>query len=262
VKAVNLIPVDERRGSGGAAPVGVYALLGGLAVVLAAVTLLVLTGNQVSSKRSELSSVSTQATEAQRQATALTPYTNFAKLQKARLETVKSLASTRFQWSRAFSDVSHVIGGRIWLSGLTGTVAPGVTVESSSVDGTTQFRQTSPNPALEIAGCARTNKDVVALLSRLRAMKGVQRVTLADSEKDDNATPATDPGSSDSCGSTRYPAFQVVVFYAPLKAASASPDTGVSNTATASTTTSTTSTTPSDSSSSTSSTTSSTGGTP
>ena len=265
MKAVNLIPVEERRGSGGAAPVGVYALLGGLAVLLAAVTLLVLTGNQVSTKKNELASVSTQAAAAQRQATALTPYANFAKLQQSRLETVKSLASTRFEWSRAFSDVSHVIGSTVWLTGLTGTVTPGVTVENASSSGdTSTFRQASPNPAHEIAGCAKSNKDVVAFLSRLRAMTGVQRVTLADATKDDNATPAAGKGDSESCGSVHYPDFHAVVFYAPLKTPSASTDTGDSS-STASTT-STTSTTPStgsdSSSSSTSSNASSTGGTP
>ena len=233
MKAVNLIPVDERRaGSGGAPPYGIYGLLGGLAAVLIAVTLLVVMGNQVSDRRAKLAAETTKAAAAKQQADALVPYANFATLQQKRLATVKSLAASRFQWSRAFDQVSHVVGTSVWLSGLTGTVAPGVTVEGSNTSETSTFRADNPNPAMELAGCARSNDDVVGLMSRLRAMTGVQRVTLADAAKDDQAQPISGSGDGTSCGSIHYPAFHIVVFYAPLSA----PSAAITATSTATTT--------------------------
>jgi Tfp pilus assembly protein PilN len=247
VRALNLIPVEQRRGSSDTSPYGVYGLLGGLALVLAAVTLFVTTSNRVTDSKAQLAKVTTEAAAAKAQARRLVPYTNFADLQQKRLATVKSLASTRFAWSRAFSDVSHVIGTKVWLNGLTGTVAPGMSVANDATADTSTVRAAASTPAIALTGCARTTDSVASLMSRLRAMTGVQRVSLVAATKDDTATPqqhATKKQSSGSdtqnCGSIRMPKFSLVVFYAPLKTPSASPSGVDPAAATASATTSTT----------------------
>jgi hypothetical protein len=56
VKAVNLIPADQRRGGGGPGRSGgaVYAVLGALAIVVVAAVVYVVSVNAVTSKRDDL----------------------------------------------------------------------------------------------------------------------------------------------------------------------------------------------------------------
>lgn len=223
MKAVNLIPSDApggRGGSGSGAGVATYALLGVLAVLLVGVTAFVLTGNDVAKRRDELATLQTQATAVQRQAERLHPYVEFQTLAQARVQTVRQLGATRFDWHRAFTDLSTVLPDNVWLTSLQGTVAPGVTLEAGTSGGTSSLRSSLPNPAIEITGCTTGHEGVVRLVSRLRLLHGVERVSLADSVKADSA-----PGSSGSggggdsdCrhGNASFPQFDVVVFFAPL----------------------------------------------
>ena len=219
MRAVNLIPAEQRRGGGaGSSPLAVYALLGGLAVILVAVTALVLTQNAVAERQNRLAKVERQAADAERQARALAPYVTFATLQETRLRTVRGLARNRFPWSRAFEDVTRVMDRSVWLKSLTATIAPGVTLEDTGTDAST-VRGGVPNPALEMSGCATSNQALVRLMSRLRAMSGVERVTLTDAEKPDEVSQSSSPssgGSSDGCGSDKNPDWKLVVFYKPL----------------------------------------------
>jgi hypothetical protein len=76
-------------------------------------------------------------------------------------------------------------------------------------------------------GCTATQDDVARLMSRLRLINGVTRVTLADSLKQDSAqggstvasTPASGSGSGAvGCGANA-PSFDLVVFFQPLPGA-------------------------------------------
>ena len=129
MKAVNLIPPEQRRGgAGGAGRSGgaAYALLGGLAVILVALATWVLTQNSVTTNKAELTRVTNAANAAQAEAAALKPYRDFAALRAARVLTVQSLARSRFDWERAFTDFARVIPSNVWLTTLTATVKPGV----------------------------------------------------------------------------------------------------------------------------------------
>ena len=83
MRAVNLIPGEAAGGARGG--LGVAALLGGLAVLLALVTVHVLTGNQIADRQNELASAQRQVATAQAQADATRPYREFASLAKARV---------------------------------------------------------------------------------------------------------------------------------------------------------------------------------
>lgn len=223
MRAVNLIPPEARRGerAGSAPSGGVLGLLGGLALLVLAVALVVLSSNQAADKRSELGALKARSAAATARATALQSYTNFASLEQSRVSTVKQLAASRFNWYRSLSDLSHVVGPHIWLSGLTGTVTPDVQLDGGTSG--TGFRSALPNPAVELSGCATSNRQVVGFVSRLRAMEGVQRVTLSAATKADSTTSgASAPssggsaGGSGNCGSDQWPAFALVIFYAPL----------------------------------------------
>jgi Tfp pilus assembly protein PilN len=208
VRAVNLIPSDVAGASRSSA--GPLLLLGGLALLLVLVTVQVLTGNTIKERRSELASVQRERADAQAQADATRPYRVFAALARARVETVRQLGSARFDWHRAFDDLSTVIPDDVWLSSLTGTVTTGVSVAGGESGGASALRSAIPNPAIELSGCTVDHEGVVRLVSRLRLLRSVQRVSLADSSK--NA------GGDCQHGHASFPAFHLVVFFAPIPA--------------------------------------------
>lgn len=230
MRAVNLIPAEERRGGGaggsGRSGGAVYVLLGVLAVAVLAVSAYVLTGNSVNDKRAELASVSTKADSAESQAAMLKPYAEFAKLEQQRVATVKSLATSRFDWDRTLRQLSKVIPSNVWLSSFLATVTPDVTVDGGGTTGDTgNIRQASQTPAIEMVGCTTSQDEVARLMTRLRLMTGVDRVVLSSSEKSTATTTAASTpasgadsaggGGSGDCrnGSSHFPQFSMVVLF-------------------------------------------------
>lgn len=232
MKAVNLIPTEQRRGGGSPST---NALLGALALILVGVVAYVLTTNQISSRKDDLARAKQRNATVSGQLTTLKPYVDFASLKDSRSKTVHDLAASRFNWQRAMSDLSHVTTHQVWLTGMTATVAPGVALESGSTGATSTLRGALPNPAVELSGCAVSNKAVVAYMSRLRAIKGVVRVSLDSSEKPSDSTGSSSSSSStggssgaQGCGSSdSTPTFGAVVFFDQVAgAADASGATG------------------------------------
>jgi Tfp pilus assembly protein PilN len=211
VRAVNLIPEDAGGGSGSS--LGVPILLGSLVVLLALVTVHVLTGNTIQDRKTELASVRQELAVAQAQADATRPYREFAALAEARVETVRQLGSARFDWHRAFAGLATVIPDDVWLTSVTGTVAPGINVAGGDAGGAGSLRAAIPNPAITLTGCTVDHESVVRLVSRLRLLHDVQRVSLADSSKD--------AGGDCQHGHTNFPQFDAVVFFAPIPVAQA-----------------------------------------
>jgi hypothetical protein len=75
-------------------------------------------------------------------------------------------------------------------------------------------------PAIELKGCTRGQTQVATLLSRLRSVDGVTRVTLTKSAKpdvpvkvDDSAVPAAAGTANTACGPGRPPSFELVMFF-------------------------------------------------
>jgi Tfp pilus assembly protein PilN len=215
MRAVNLI-AESSRGGAGSGNAG-FALLGVLAALVAGVAYYVLTDNAIVSRRSELAAVTTQTQAAQAEADRMRAYTDFATLASSRVQTVRELGATRFDWDRAFSELSKVVPRNVWLTSLLGTVTAGVTVDGASSGATSALRSALPNPAIELTGCTTSHDGVVRLLSRLRPMDGVVRVALADSQKG-SQNGGGSPGDSGDCrhGHANFPQFDVVVFYSPL----------------------------------------------
>ncbi len=262
MKAVNLIPTENKRGGARAAsaPKGPgIALIGLLVIALAFVTVYVLTSNTIKDRNAKLATVKAQVTVAQAQAAKLTNYANFVKLADSRSATVKQIASQRFDWNAALSDLSKVVPPNTSLESLLGTVSPAATVNGAggstggSAVGTSALRSAIQNPAFEIKGCTASQDDVAKLMSRLRLINGVTRVTLADSVKQDGGpTAGAATAGSSSAGSAscvpKWPTFDLVIFFSPLPGAATTGTTGatgtnVGSTATTASTTSTTSTT-------------------
>jgi Tfp pilus assembly protein PilN len=202
MKAVNLLPDGSRRAGKAGGGAASYAILGVLGVVLALVTVITLAGKQVADKEAELERTRTEATAAETRAGKLTKYTTFADLREKRVQTVTSLAQSRFDWSQTLHEVSRTIPAGTSLLSVKGTVQPGVTVEGDS----DPLRSALPVPAIELRGCTSGQKAVAGMMASMRRIEGVQRVSLSSSEKSDSA--ADDGG----CGPSR-PAFSMTVFF-------------------------------------------------
>jgi len=238
VKAVNLIPPESRRGgAGGAGHTGgaAYVLLGGLAVVVVALAAYVLSANTVRDREAELAKVTIQADQAEARAAAARPWRAFAALKQARVETVKGLADSRFDWERVLRQLARIVPDDVWLTSLTGTVAPGVPLAGGGAG--VDLRTSLPVPAIELVGCSTSQDRVASVIGRLKLIDGVSRVSLSASEKADTkgSAAAAAPSAADSAGdsgsddsdcrhdSDRHPKFSAVVFF---EGTSTAPATG------------------------------------
>jgi Tfp pilus assembly protein PilN len=222
VRPVNLIPPEERRGERTPLRAGAlsYVVVGGLLLALAAITGLVFTGNQVTEREGEKASLEGQLVEATARAQALAPYGEFASVEEARQATVISLAQSRFDWERVLRELAIVIPESVWLTDVTGTVAPEVALTDS---GTVATRAEIPGPALELIGCARGQVGVAELSAALRDIDGVTRVGVQSSKLPETAAAAVaaptgeqsasgDPG--DECRLRDFVAkFEIVVAF-------------------------------------------------
>jgi Tfp pilus assembly protein PilN len=203
MRPVNLIPPEQRRGERpplrtGAASYGVVALLG---VAVAAVTMLVLTGNQISERKAEKASLEAEQAELTQRSKELAPYAEFASMQQARRATVSSLAESRFDWERVLDELAITIPSDVWLVQLTGTVSPTVQLENGVG---ISVRSQVPGPALEMMGCAANQDSVARFAAALKDIDGVTRVAVAESKRPDpqSATDASADSAAPTGGST------------------------------------------------------------
>lgn len=255
MKAVNLIPSEGRSRGGFSTDLSlrpVHGVIAVLVVAVALVTVYVLTGNTISQRKAEIASVRAQTAQERVRAGQLTNYVSFDELAQARAKTVREIATTRFDWHGALTDLSKVVPANTSLQSLFGSVAPQVTASGSSGGSgvSSQLRSDIAAPAFELTGCSKTQDDVARLISRLRLINGVTRVTLGDSVKAQSAQGGTSVsggtgsaagGQAAGCGANA-PTFDLVVFFKPLQGAD--PTTGVPATAAPVTTPGTTTTTP------------------
>ncbi|MDQ6841708.1 MAG: hypothetical protein M3025_04705 [Actinomycetota bacterium] len=224
MKAVNLVPADSTRtgGTSRGPSLPVYLFLGVLAGALGLVTITVLTDNTIAARQAQLATVQAQVSSEQALASRLANYAQFASLAQTRVHTVTSIAATRFHWHAVLSELAQVVPPNTSLLSLQGTVAPGASAGGTggSAGGSSGgLRAAVSSPALELTGCTATQVDVARLISRLRVIDGVTRVTLGSSVK--AATGGSSGGSasgSSGCAGSQ-PAFDVLVFFSPLPGA-------------------------------------------
>ena len=126
MKAVNLIPAEERRGpsAGGRSGNAAYVVLGVLGVLVLMLAAWTLTGKTVKNRTAQLADVEQQASATEAQASKLAAYATFADLRKNRAETVSSIARSRFDWAHVMHEVARVIPPDTHLTSLSGTVSP------------------------------------------------------------------------------------------------------------------------------------------
>jgi Tfp pilus assembly protein PilN len=239
MRAVNLLTPELRsaqKGSGAPKPsametsggIGAFALLGALALCVVAVAGYVLAGNTIKEREANLAAVSAKNDATVKHAGELKPYADFETLANDRASTVTALAGARFDWEQALRDLSRALPSDVYISSLNGDLG------GASTSGASGVRSAIAAPAISMAGCTKSQPAVAALMSRLRNIQGVTRVSLSKSEKAD----AVAPGAGQSvgpCGKGTPPSFELVVFFekATVGAALADATKTVSTTAAA-----------------------------
>jgi Tfp pilus assembly protein PilN len=226
MRPVNLIPAEERRDvrrpmRGG--PLA-YIVLGALLAALGAVTLLVITDNQISTRTTELAELKEQTASAEAQADRLAAYTQLHSISAQRTATVSNLADSRFDWEQVMRQLSLVLPSDVWLTNLTGSVRPDVSVGGGE---SISLRSSVPGPALSLAGCAAGQEAVARFVTVLKDIDGVTRVGVQSSQLPSNeggggSATSESVSASGGCQTHKFIAqFQLVVAFdaAPIPAA-------------------------------------------
>src|SRR5829696_7063344 len=120
MRPVNLIPPDQRRGSQAQLRSGplAYVLVAALAAGLLGVVALVLTGNQISERKSEVATLEAEDAKVAAKAEGLAAFIQFQELREQRVATMTSLADSRFDWDRVMQEFALILPSDVWLVSL------------------------------------------------------------------------------------------------------------------------------------------------
>jgi Tfp pilus assembly protein PilN len=224
MRAVNLIPSDQRAGSSVGAGRSEGAAYGVLALIVAVAVLALLYGKahrDVASDTAKAATAAAAAQRAQSEASALAPYESFIALRTQREQAVASLVDSRFDWAHAFHEFGRVLTNKTQIESLDGSIAAGTapaattTATSTASSSVTSATPAGSVPTFTIAGCATSQPAVATMLERLRLIDGVSQVTLLSSTDGGSS-----PGSSGGCP-PKGPAFSVTVTFDALPTATA-----------------------------------------
>ena len=224
MRPVNLIPPEER--SGGRRPMRggplAYIVIGALVAALLGVTVLVITGNQISDREAEVTQLESEKATVEARARALDAYTQFHSVREQRLATVASLADSRFDWERVMRELALVLPGNVWLTNLTGTASPAVAPDGAA---SVSLRSSVAGPALELVGCARSQDAVAGFVQTLKEIDGVTRVGVQSSALGTGSGSSSGSASVSTCQTRNFIAqFQLVAAFdaAPVPSATSS----------------------------------------
>jgi Tfp pilus assembly protein PilN len=242
MKAVNLIPGEQRQGAGGLSDLtgrsggGALIVLG---VIVGLAVMIVMYGSahhSISSQNGEVAQIKAETSAVEARTGRLTPYANFVTMANQRTETVAQLVQARFDWSHALRELGRVLPAGTSLNALHGTVGASTTgsssSSSSSAAASTPASSTPPGstPVFTLTGCATSQSVVAQALQRLRLMDGANEVQLQSSTKAETGGGSGGSGGSGATGtcSGNDPSFTTQVTFVGLPAA---PATGVSTAA-------------------------------
>jgi Tfp pilus assembly protein PilN len=193
MRPVNLLPSDLRQGAHAPMRTGPipYILMGSLVAVLVGVALLVVTGNQISERESEVTTLKREDAAAVAEAKRLAAYTQFQALHEQRLATITSLADSRFDWERVMRELALILPHDVWLISLNASAS------GEAGGGSGDLRGSIVGPALEIEGCAVGQESVAGFVTALKDIDGVTRVGVESSELSVQEEGAASAGASE-----------------------------------------------------------------
>jgi len=180
MRPVNLIPPELRRGEHASLRTGplVYILLGVLVLVLVGVTAVVLTGNEISERKDEVAKLKAEDEVAAARAAHLVSYVQFQQMSEARVQTVQSLADSRFDWERVLRELALVLPADVHLTELSASAGGAAEAAGGKESG---LGGGLASPSLSLAGCAKGQRGVAAFITALKDIDGVTRVGVQSS---------------------------------------------------------------------------------
>jgi hypothetical protein len=125
MRAVNLIPADQRTGGSvgaGESQGGAYAVIALLLGLALMAGLYGKADRHIASGRNEVAKATAEAQRAQAAAARLAPYTSFIATREQRLQAVSTLVDSRFDWAHVFHEFGRVLPLGISVGTLEGTV--------------------------------------------------------------------------------------------------------------------------------------------
>ena len=242
MRRVNLLPEGYRPRTPRALSGSAYMVVGVLAVLVVMLAVYTLSSNQVNSRQGEIAQAEQETRDAEARAGALAGYGAFATVKQTRLESVRRLATVRFDWERMMRELALVLPSDTWLLDMNASTVPqdgsapaGAPAAPASGGASAGGSGTGPapgapvSPSLTLSGCAKRQRDVAVLMVRLRKLYRADDVELTESaEEGADGSPSTDGGgagaSNDGCPSGRYK-WQVTVKFSDGVAAG-KPDVG------------------------------------
>lgn len=214
MKAVNLIPTEQRRATASGERKGAsYVALGVLAVLLVMAVAYVVTANSVNERTTAAEEARQEADAYEAQTKNLKSFTDFASIKNQRLAAVMAAAHTRFDWERLMREVAHVMPAGSWLQETSASVSGDA--ESTTTPASSATAAAPAGPSATFAGCTPKQSEVAKILVRLRQMHRVSDVELNESV----VAPGNQEVTLDSCGS--YYKFGVTVRFDPAPPAEA-----------------------------------------
>jgi Tfp pilus assembly protein PilN len=260
MRAVNLIPADQRGdagGGGGRSGGGVYVVLGLLSGLAVMALLYGLAAHETSSRRSDVATLTAEAQQAQARAAQLAPYTSFLAMREQRVQAVSQLVDSRFDWAHAFHELGRVLpANKISLTSLDGTVGSssgsaatpaaatgsGAGASTTAASGSSSSSVTSATPpgsvpTFTLTGCATSQAEVALMLDRLRLIEGVKEVSLQSSTQSSAKSSSSAGASGSGSCAGGQPAFTAQVVFAALPNVPAHSSSGAATTIVASATT-------------------------
>jgi hypothetical protein len=177
VRAVNLIPAEQRRGAGGLAGRSggiVYVLTGGLAVLVLLGVVYALAVQSVADKKGKLATLTQQVTATQAQAQVLQPYIAVAALSSSSTSQVVTLAKSRFDWPNAMRQLALALPSDVTFTAFSATTIDAATASPGSTGTSTGNGGTN----FTLMGCAATQREIANVLTSLASVPAVTNVSL------------------------------------------------------------------------------------
>ncbi len=183
MRAVNLIPADERRGAGGLAGRSgglVYVVAGGLLVVVVLGVIYAFAVKDVANKKGTLNQLTAETALVQNQENSLQDYLQVHQLAQGKVKDVVGIAQSRFNWPGAMAQIALALPSDVTLTSFTAVTGSSATSATSTVPTTTT---SSGGPSFSLAGCANSQSEVATVLSKLESVPSVTNVSMTDATK-------------------------------------------------------------------------------
>jgi Tfp pilus assembly protein PilN len=198
MRPVNLLPQDQRRRPAGEKAGSSYVVLGVLGALLLMVLGYVVVSNQVTSRTNDANQAEAEANRLEQEAQARQDFSSFAQIKQQRIQSVSSVAQTRFDWERFMRELARIMPERSWVTTADASVTGDPTgAAATATPGATAAIQ----PTANLVGCTPKQEDTAALMVRLGKLYRVEDVQLNESTQESLGADASDQASFDGCGS-------------------------------------------------------------